>query len=191
MDSGYNIINTDGYILHIRASGESDKILVILTKTHGIVHVFARSIRKETAKMRSMARPYSFVHLSIIQGRVFILKNIRIIDMFEDIWENETKYKAFVDLLKTVHTFIPIDSQNENEVFNVVNNAVNLFSKKSEETINNISIAVKLHILSELGYVDNTLLQKESIEELSNSMTDDMDKNKNMNELLNETIKHL
>ena len=172
MRSGYDVLNTDAFVLHTRASGESDKVLHLLTRAYGALYVHARSIRKETAKLRSTARPYGLVYVSVINGKKFILKNCTVVDPLTSLWEDEKRYRTYVKLLNIVRGYFPVDNHHERNVFEIVEQATSAIQSVPHQHLNTVYVAANLHLLAALGYVDTNRVPttlSDSIEKLAAS----------------------
>ena len=133
MRNSYAILTTDAFILHTRGIGEADRMITVLTRENGVLDVYARSIRKETAKMRGAVKPYGQVRLSLIQGKKNILKDITVTDTLDAVWNEQRKYKAYVILLRHIHTLVPAVSEEDESyslspklLFNCSNNQMTI-----------------------------------------------------------------
>ena len=155
MRSTYPILTTDAYILHTRVLGEADRTAYVLTKEHGVLFIYAKSIRKEGAKMRGALRPYGRVSLSVVFGKRNILKDIRITDTFSSIWAHETKYTAFVTLLNQVRAFIPVPEAADATTFSIVESTASFLQCRDENLAPTILLVGQVMLASALGYVED------------------------------------
>ena len=55
----------DGIVLRTWKLGESDRIVVILTKENGKVRVVAKGVRKTKSKFGARLEPVSYTHLTL------------------------------------------------------------------------------------------------------------------------------
>lgn len=191
MINSYSVINTDAYIIHTRASGEADKIITFLTKDNGIVNVFAKSIRKESAKMRYMVKPYARVHISIIAGRKNILKNIFITDPYVELWNSKERYTAFVILLRSISSFIPITEHNEKEIFSIIENASILLRDEDVEIIPNILLVAQASILEKLGYIENDVKKDYTLKDVVKEVSESRNLNQKMQRDFKNALMHI
>ena len=148
----HTVLVTDGYILHTRAVGEADRILTILTP-QGLLEVSARSVRKETAKLRQSALPYRQVKVSVVRGKRDILKDITVRTPLKRIWSEEECYTTFVLLLKTVRDHIPPAELEEPHLFNIIESATTLLEQKTEYAKEILTVG-RVLIFNALGYVE-------------------------------------
>ena len=56
-------------ILRTQKLGETDRIIIMLTRNHGITHAIAKAIRKPTSKFGGRLEPFMHTDLSITRGR--------------------------------------------------------------------------------------------------------------------------
>lgn len=56
-------------ILRTQNLSEADRIIIMLTKNHGITHAIAKSIRKPTSKFGARLEPYMHTHITLNHGR--------------------------------------------------------------------------------------------------------------------------
>lgn len=61
--------STDGLILKIRHTGESDRIVSVLTREHGVVSAFAKGARRPKSRLNSGTQSFSYSDLTFVQGR--------------------------------------------------------------------------------------------------------------------------
>ena len=153
MRGSYPILTTDAFILYTRAVGEADRIVTALTRDGGLMQIYARSIRKEGAKMRGSVRPYGKVLLSVILGKRNILKDITVTNTLDSVWSSEIKYTVFVTLLRSVRSFIPVTEESEADVFSIVEDAACFLSEAPPESATDILLVAQVMILVVLGYV--------------------------------------
>ncbi|MDE0243633.1 MAG: recombination protein O N-terminal domain-containing protein [Candidatus Kaiserbacteria bacterium] len=159
----YPVINTRAVILHTHPTGEANRVLTLLTEQHGTLQVFARSVRKETSRMRSAAVPYALVSSSIILSRQHILKDLRVIDPLQDIWNREPVYTSYVALLRFVHTTVPAVGHHDPVIFSLVLDAIRSYTTRPPCQTDAILLTTQVFILHRLGYVHNPDLDSMSL----------------------------
>ena len=181
--SAHQTLITDGYILHTRVIGESDRILTILTPK-GLLEVFARGVRKEKAKLRQTALPYRRVTLSIVRGRRDILKDIRVYRPLTTVWSTEKRYVPFVLLLKTVRDHVPPAELEESRIFDVIETATAQLEEGVEECSESVLLVGRVFLFNTLGYlqigiptpfktlVDEVMLSKQKRKMLERQLAD-------------------
>ena len=155
MRGSYPILTTDAFIVHTRGVGEADRIVTALTRDNGLMDVYARSIRKDGAKMRGAVKPYARVSVSVVLGKRTILKDITVTDTLSEIWGDKEKYTAFVTLLQHIRVFIPITESYDEVVFHTVETAMCLLQRSEPSHANHILLIAQVMLLAALGYVSD------------------------------------
>ena len=156
MRNSYAILTTDAFILHTRGIGEADRMITVLTRENGVLDVYARSIRKETAKMRGAVKPYGQVRLSLIQGKKNILKDITVTDTLDAVWNEQRKYKAYVILLRHIHTLVPAVSEEDESLFSIAQTAVQLLQQSDDNLADHILLVAQVLVLNALSQTHPT-----------------------------------
>jgi len=69
----------DAVVLRTYKTGESDRIVVLWTRTHGKVRVLAKGIRKTTSRLGATLEPLSFVHIDLVKSRgdLYIARHVQ------------------------------------------------------------------------------------------------------------------
>ncbi|MCY4577170.1 MAG: recombination protein O N-terminal domain-containing protein [Candidatus Kaiserbacteria bacterium] len=155
MRGSYPILTTDAFIIYTRGVGEADRIITVLTKSNGLMNIYARSIRKDGAKMRGDTKPYARVSLSVVLGKRTILKDITITDTLDLLWRSKEKYTAFVTLLHRLRTLIPITESCDASVFQTIETATRLLQESEPEHAQHILLIAQVMVLAALGYVSD------------------------------------
>ena len=166
MKGVYPVLTTDAFILHTRGVGEADRIVTALTRSRGLMHVYARSVRKEGAKMRGAVKPYGKVTLSVIIGKRNILKDIVTTDTLCTIWADEDKYTAFVRLLRFTHSLIPVAEEYDDTIFSVIENVSCFLCESHPLPAKDALLAAQVMILTTLGYIPECSSASESFTEV-------------------------
>lgn len=60
---------TEGLVVGKRAVGESNTLVILFTREHGLLRVVARSARKEVSKLRYGLEPLTEARFSLVRGR--------------------------------------------------------------------------------------------------------------------------
>ena len=190
MRGSYPILTTDAFIVHTRGVGEADRIITALTKENGLMNLYARSIRKEGAKMRGDAKPYARVFLSAVLSKRNILKDITITDTLSPIWHNKEKYIAFVTLLHHIRTFIPITESCDEEVFTTVEIAVQFLKESDSAQATYILLIAQVMILAALGYVSDRAIAPSSFADILAETTTNPQRCKALQQHLRDALYH-
>ncbi|CAM3701140.1 DNA repair protein RecO [Occultella aeris] len=59
----------EAVVLRTRKLGEADRILTLLTRTHGQVHAVAKGVRRTSSKFGARLEPFSVIDLQLYNGR--------------------------------------------------------------------------------------------------------------------------
>ena len=118
--------------------------------------MFARSIRKEEAKMRTVMLPYRSVYISFVVGRKNILKDAVVKDPLRSIWENREKYTAYVSLLQCIRHYIPTNALVDEPLYATVIETLSHLKACKPSSASIVSLVAKTIILSHLGHVEHT-----------------------------------
>ena len=156
MKSSYPVSINDAFILHTHSVGEADRMITALTRNNGLMHIYARSVRREGAKMRGAVKPYGCVSLSVVIGRRNILKDIIVINTLAGIWRDAEKYTAFVTLLQYVRSLVPVPESHDENIFAAVETAAYLLEERLPSHAENILLVAQVMILTALGYTPET-----------------------------------
>ena len=162
MTQTYPILTTDAFILHTRAVGEADRIISFLTRESGVITIYARSIRREGAKMRSSVLPYSRVYISVILGRKNILKDISVADTLTELWSDQKKYTALVQLLHHIYLLVPAVGDRDVALFTIVETATQFLRHSDTAHADAILLTARVMALSVLGYVPDVAAHPDS-----------------------------
>lgn len=155
------MLTTDAFILHTHGISEADRIITAFTRDNGLMRVYARSVRKEGAKMRNAVKPYGCVCVSVVIGRRNTLKDITITDTLDAVWRDETKYMAFVTLLYNLRTFIPVIESRDENIFNTIETSVRFLGEMPSSCAGDILLVAQVMFFTVLGYIpDQTILPK-------------------------------
>ena len=155
MRKSYSVLTTDGFVVHTRGVGEADRVVTVLTERDGLMDVYARSVRKEGAKMRGATKPYARVSLSVVLGKRNILKDIVITDTLDLLWCDREKYTALVVLLHFLRTLIPVTESCDEGVFHTIETAARLLQESDPAHAQDILLIAQVIVLALLGYVSD------------------------------------
>lgn len=64
----HHVYHTRALVMKARASGEADMTLELFTKDWGRISTHARSLRKETSRLRFILQPMSWANTSVVRG---------------------------------------------------------------------------------------------------------------------------
>ena len=190
MPTSYPILTTDAFIIHTKAVGEADRIITMLTKENGLMNLYARSIRKDGAKMRGNAKPYARVSVSVILSRRSILKDITITNTLSKIWNNKQKYTTFVTLLRCLRTLIPITESYDDNVFHTIETATDLLQKSQQSHAQHILLIAQVMLLTTLGYVPDQSITPNHFTNILKEVTTNPHRQKELQQHLRNALYH-
>ncbi|MCL2507714.1 MAG: DNA repair protein RecO [Oscillospiraceae bacterium] len=77
------ILDTDGLVIKVSGTGESDRIVTLLTKEYGVLRAFVRGAKKVKSRSLSATQLFSYSSFSIYRGRdAYIVDDARPIEVF-------------------------------------------------------------------------------------------------------------
>src|ERR1700712_3840620 len=59
----------EGVVLRVQKLGEADRIVTVLTRTHGRVRAVARGVRRTRSRFGASVEPFSHVDLQLWEGK--------------------------------------------------------------------------------------------------------------------------
>ena len=186
----YPVLITDSFILYTRAIGEADRIITVLTEQGGVLDIYARSIRKEEAKMRETTLPYGRVRLSAVLGKQAILKDITVTDSLENIWASQEKYTTLVCLLRRIHALIPPLGSGDKRIFSIVETATHTLQTSAANHADTILLIAEVLILDTLGYVQTDYTEQKMFSDLLEEATASNEKKHLLRSQLQTALHH-
>ncbi len=131
----------------------ADRSYLLFTREAGMLYADARSVRKETSRQRYALQDFSLVRVSLVKGKVgWKIGSVEALINYYSEAIDKSARGSVVSLFRMLRRFV----KGEEPASDIFDYAVNAF----EELIDNVAerhfvlMAVELHILSELGYVD-------------------------------------
>ncbi|RPI09678.1 MAG: DNA repair protein RecO [Actinobacteria bacterium] len=92
-----------GIVLRTYKLGEADRIVVLMTQTHGKVRAVAKGVRKTKSRFGGRLEPTSHVSLLLYEGRELdIISQAESVDHFRPIREDLDRLAAAVNMLEVV-----------------------------------------------------------------------------------------
>src|ERR687893_1812599 len=64
-----SLYRDEGIVLRVQKLGEADRIVTVLTRTHGRVRAVAKGVRRTRSKFGASVEPFSHVDLQLYAGR--------------------------------------------------------------------------------------------------------------------------
>jgi len=146
----YTIYTTPALILSATPHGDSDMILVLLTKEFGLIRAVANGLRKEASKLRFSLQPFSVVDVSLVKGKsIWRVTNASHIKNLVGN-NNVVLEKIKLTVIKLVH------GEESGNLYNILVDGI-MSNIDNNESLERIMI---LRILNELGYVEEKGLEE-------------------------------
>ena len=100
-------IKTKGIILNSNDFGEADKLATVFSLEYGKIVVKFNGVRKQKAKLKSLAQPFSFVEIECFKrGDFFTVKTGLVVDSFPKITNNFTTTICAYIIMEIILFFI-------------------------------------------------------------------------------------
>lgn len=149
------IHHTDALVLGAYPSGESNRMVLLLTKELGYIPAVATGVRKETSKLRFSLQPYMYSRVALVQGReVWRLTGAHAQKNLHRVLEDKDAEREFVmRLVALLRRLLHGEGRNET-LYELVHDALKRLenSEFSDEELEAFECIVVLHVLSALGY---------------------------------------
>lgn len=147
-----SLYKTKGIVLKTHKLGESDRIVTILTGSHGKVSAVAKGIRKTKSKFGSRLEPFTHVEMLLYKGRnLDIVTQAEIIDSFSEIRENFDRItfgSAMLDLVNKVS----MEGETDFTLYKLLHRSLEVISKL-EKNFRLLLIAFDIKLMSISGYM--------------------------------------
>lgn len=148
----------EGIIIKRRNYKDQDRILTVLSRTHGKIYVKASGVRKITSRRAGHIEPLNHVVLSLYPGHVFpILTEASTLNNFSDIKTDFDRVGTAYHLCELIDGLCP-ENQEMLQVFDLLH--LTLEKLSSSEYAKSIIADFEMQLLSLLGYWDRVDLAK-------------------------------
>lgn len=145
---------TEGIIIKRRNYKDSDRILTVLTKTHGKIYIRAAGVRKITSRRAGHIEPLNHCILSLYQGKAFpVLTEATTINNFSDIKKDLDMVGYAYHLCELIDGLCP-ENQENMRVFSLFQEALGRIGKS--ENIKEVIRAFEMQLLSTLGFLSES-----------------------------------
>ncbi|MDI9325302.1 MAG: DNA repair protein RecO [Alphaproteobacteria bacterium] len=148
---GYTIFHTEAFILHTSPHGESNRTAIAFTESHGVVPLFAKSVRVSSSKLKSLVYPYRYASVSFVHGKRYVLIGGKVIDPFITMWESQKHKEVFVRTLRLIRALLPVYTA-EPYIFSILRSYAHLLKNKKDPQYT--STCAEYLILRELGIAE-------------------------------------
>jgi DNA repair protein RecO (recombination protein O) len=142
---------TDALILKRRAFGEADRLLTVLTPTHGKRQVIAKGARKPTSKKTGHVELFSRVDMLISLGRTFdIVAQAELRDAYLPLREDLTRGAYASYIAELTDRFTLDEDTEQNAVFDLLADS---FTHLCEDDDSRLAVRYfEMHLLDHAGF---------------------------------------
>lgn len=151
------MLTVKGLVIKERPFGDNDKFLSILTDTNGLLDVYARGVKKTTAKNASVSQTFCYATfcLSVGKNGGYTLNSAEPIRLFYDIRLDLSRLSLASYFFEMI-MFACVSEQPNEEVLRLTLNSLHFLSGGSkDETL--IKAIFELRFLSEIGLTPNLI----------------------------------
>lgn len=140
----------EGIVIKRRNFGEADRILTVITRDLGKIHIKASGVRKITSRRSAHVELLNNSILGLYKGNGFpILTEAKMLDDFSSIKSDLNKMGLAYHLCELVDGLCP-ENQEQYAVFNLLKKTLQRFSQDDEIAI--VVHEFEIELLSILGY---------------------------------------
>lgn len=141
---------TEGIIIKRRNYKDSDRILTVLTKTHGKIYVKAAGVRKITSRRAGHIEPLNHAILTLYKGHTFpILTEIATLNNFQALKGDLDRIGVALHLCELIDGLCP-ENQENMRVFDLL---VKTLSRLPLEDMRTVVSEFEMQLLEILGYL--------------------------------------
>ncbi|MEK7081582.1 MAG: DNA repair protein RecO [Patescibacteria group bacterium] len=154
----HNIYKTEAIILGSKNSGESNRLLFLLTKELGFIIALSQGVRNLKSKLRYGLQDFNLINLELVRGKeVWRVTSAEIIKNYsKSLLGDERKAKSAGRIFLVLRRLMHGESKNR-ELFEDVSQFLSFIEKEdlNSEKLLLLEILVNLRILNHLGYGSN------------------------------------
>lgn len=151
----HNIYKTEAIILGSRNSGESNRLLFLLTKELGFIVALSQGVRNLKSKLRYGLQDFNLINLELVRGKeVWRITSAEIIKNYsKSLLGDERRAKSAGRIFLVLRRLMHGESKNR-ELFEDVSEFLRFIGKEDigPEKLLLLEILVNLRILNHLGY---------------------------------------
>lgn len=127
-----NTLRDEAIVLRTYKSGESDRVVVLWTKSHGKLRGIAKGVRKTTSKLGSGLEVMAHVDilLAASKGELYQVRQVQHVNRFSTVRQDFDRLSAGLALVEVVDA-VPTDNVPDEEIFTMLARA--LLSLDNEE----------------------------------------------------------
>ncbi|MBI5139221.1 DNA repair protein RecO [Candidatus Nomurabacteria bacterium] len=157
----HHIYHTEGIILNSKNFGEAGKYYFIFTRDFGMVMASAQGVRKISSKLRFVLQDFAYLKIDLVKGKdLWRITNASKTNLLEDITKNKMNFSVFANLSRLLRRLLQGEDRNESLFTDFLNGLFILEKCKTKEDLHNTEVVMVLRILSNLGYIGESMMFK-------------------------------
>ena len=114
-------LSDDAVVLRTYKSGESDRVVVLWTRAHGKLRVFARGIRKTTSKLGGTLEALAYVRLQLVEtrGELYVVRHVQHVERLATLRSSYDRINAGYAVVEVADA-IPTDQVADEAIFDLL-----------------------------------------------------------------------
>ena len=127
-------LQDDAVVLRTYKSGESDRIAVLWTRSHGKVRVLAKGIRKTTSRLGGNLEPLAYVNINLVKSRgdLYIVRQVQHRERLTTLRSSYARINAGYAIVEVVDA-IPSDDVADEGIFDLLTRVLLTLDNESFE----------------------------------------------------------
>lgn len=147
----------EGVVLSRRNQGEADRLITIFTKQYGKLRVAAKGVRRTTSRKRGALELFNYVRFFASRGKnIDLITEVDTKNSFSS-WRKDLMRVAVAYHLAEVVNRLTAEKQENQEVFEVLVEALGKLEDIDYREIYPYTQAFKVRVLEELGFLERGL----------------------------------
>ncbi|MBR5427333.1 MAG: DNA repair protein RecO [Clostridia bacterium] len=145
--------STDGLVLKIRHTGESDRIVSVLTRDRGVLSAFAKGARRPKSKLNSGTQSFCFADFSFSQGRsdAMNITEAAVKEVFYDLNKDLYRLALAQYFAQLAEELVP-PGDSDGEPLRLLLNALYFLSSEKKDPVV-LKAVVELRLCAWAGYM--------------------------------------
>lgn len=153
-------LRTDGIVIREQSTGETDKIVTILTRENGVIKCFANNSRSIKCKNASATSLLSYSDFSVEKTRkgVYIIREASVKQLFFSLREDIIKLSLAQYFAELTYELAPREDDSS-QFLSLILNSIHLLSE-NKYSLSHIKAVTELRMLSISGYMPSLICCK-------------------------------
>lgn len=101
------LLQTQALVLQTKNSGDADRLVSFLSADSGVIHLFARQVRRTKSPMGGSVQPFAFLDITYDSGSSRSLRQCSVIESFQKLREDLTAMAYAAVITELVAAFWP------------------------------------------------------------------------------------